>query len=148
MAERLPSGFAAKLAGPVVKAQMRFSHGRSEFFGARMATHGLHDIDSYFRELRRFNMLEVAHQILCPTLIVESENDFAGGSGRTLQAAMTAPTKFVQLSATQGAGGHCAGLGQEIWSDAVYAWLHTTLKISSESRQTAVPNVNPQAESV
>ena len=128
MAERLPAGMAAKFAGPVVKAQMRFSQARREFFGARMAAHGLHDIDSYFAELRRFNMLDVSKQIACPTLIVESENDFAGGSGRTLQTAMTAPTTFVQLSAKQGADGHCAGLGQEIWSDAVYGWLRETLE--------------------
>ena len=134
MAERLPKGFAAKLAGPVVKTQMRFSRGRREFFGARMTTHGLDDIDSYFQELRRFNMLGVAPQIQCPTLIIESENDFAGGSGRTLQAVMTAPTNFVQLSAKQGAGGHCAGLGQEIWSEVVYGWLRNILSDSGENR--------------
>ena len=134
MAERLPKGFAAKLAGPVVKTQMRFSHGRREFFGARMITHGLDDIDLYFQELRHFNMLSVAEQIQCPTLIIESENDFAGGSGRTLEAVMTAPTNFVQLSANQGAGGHCGGLGQEIWSQAVYGWLHKTLNNSSDNR--------------
>ncbi len=134
MAERLPKGFAAKLAGPVVKTQMRFSRGRKEFFGARMTTHGLDDIDSYFQELRRFNMLSIAKQIRCPTLIIESENDFAGGSGSTLQAMMTAPTSFVKLSAKQGAGGHCAGLGQEIWTEAVYGWLRKILNNSSENQ--------------
>lgn len=76
-------------------------------------------------------MLDVANQIVCPTLIVESENDFAGGSGRTLQSAMTSPAALVRLSAEQGADGHCAGLGQEIWSDAVYGWLHETLVTSA-----------------
>ena len=99
-----------------------------------MITHGLDDIDSYFQELRHFNMLSVAEQIQCPTLIIESENDFAGGSGRTLEAVMTAPTNFVQLSANQGAGGHCGGLGQEIWSQTVYGWLRKTLNNSSENR--------------
>lgn len=127
MAQRLPSGFAAKLAGPVVKVQTRLSPNRREFFGARMAGHGLTTIDSYFAELRRFNMLDVAHQISCPTLIIESEHDFAGGSGQTLADAMTAPTHLVRLSAQQGADGHCAGLGQEIWSESVYGWLHETM---------------------
>ena len=52
---------------------------RAEFFGARMAAHGLDTIENYFAELRRFNVLRHASQITCPTLIVEAEHDFAGG---------------------------------------------------------------------
>jgi pimeloyl-ACP methyl ester carboxylesterase len=131
MAERLPTGVAAKLAGPVVKAQMRLSPHRREFFGARMAAHGLSDIDAYFAELRRFNMLDVAAQISCPTLIIEAEHDFAGGSGQILKDAMTCPTHLVHLTAAQGAEGHCGGLGQEIWADVMYGWLHETLRNAS-----------------
>ena len=128
MAERLPSGVAAKLAGPVVKAQMRLSAERREFFDARMAAHGISDINSYFAELRRFNMLDVAAQISCPTLIIEAEHDFAGGSGQTLKDAMTTPARLVHLSAEQGAEGHCGGLGQEVWAEVVYGWLQETLR--------------------
>jgi pimeloyl-ACP methyl ester carboxylesterase len=128
MAERLPSGVAAKLAGPVVKAQMRLSAERREFFDARMAAHGISDINSYFAELRRFNMLDVAAQISCPTLIIEAEHDFAGGSGQTLKDAMTTPAHLVHLSAEQGAEGHCGGLGQEVWAEVVYGWLQETLR--------------------
>jgi dienelactone hydrolase len=127
MAARLPSGFAAKLAAPVVKAQMRISADRAEFFGARMAAHGIDSIDRYFAELRQFNMLDHAPQITCPTLIVEAEHDFAGGSGQTLRDKLTAPAQLVRLTAAQGADGHCAGLGREVWSDAVYSWLRLTL---------------------
>jgi pimeloyl-ACP methyl ester carboxylesterase len=128
LADRLPGGIVAKVAGPVVKAQMRFSQNRREFFGARMAAHGITEINEYFAELRRYNMLEVAHEISCPTLIVECENDFAGGSGQVLKDAMTAPADLVRLRARQGADGHCAGLGQEIWSQTVYGWLSQVLK--------------------
>jgi pimeloyl-ACP methyl ester carboxylesterase len=128
LADRLPSGLVAKVAGPVVKTQMRFSQNRREFFGARMAAHGITEISAYFAELRRYNMLEVANQISCPTLIIECDNDFAGGSGQILKDAMTAPTDLVRLSARQGADGHCAGLGQEIWSLTVYGWLSEVLK--------------------
>jgi predicted alpha/beta-fold hydrolase len=128
LADRLPGGIVAKVAGPVVKAQMRFSQNRREFFGARMAAHGITEINEYFAELRRYNMLEFAHEISCPTLIVECENDFAGGSGQVLKDAMTAPADLVRLRARQGADGHCAGLGQEIWSQTVYGWLSQVLK--------------------
>jgi predicted alpha/beta-fold hydrolase len=131
MGARLPAGFVGKVAGPVVEAQMRLSGGRAEFFGARMASHGLDTIDDYFAELRRFNMLPEASGIACPTLIVESENDFAGGSGTALRDAMQAPAEVVHLTAAQGADGHCAGLGQEIWAETVYAWLDRTLERSA-----------------
>ena len=123
MAARLPSGAAARLAAPVATAQARLSRGRAEFFGARMAAHGIDDIADYFAELRRFTMIDRAAAIMCPTLIVEAEHDFAGGSGAALQAALTCPSDLVHLTAAAGADGHCAGLGQELWNDVVYPWL-------------------------
>jgi Alpha/beta hydrolase family len=128
MGARLPTGFVGRVAGPVVEAQMHFSASRAEFFGARMASHGITAIDDYFAELRRFNMIPDAKGITCPTLIVESENDFAGGSGQELKDAMTAPADLIHLTAGQGADGHCAGLGQEIWNEAVYGWLDRMLQ--------------------
>jgi len=128
MGSRVPSGIAGKLAAPVVGLQMRASADRREFFGARMAVHGLHKVSDYFAELHRYNMLDVAGRITCPTLLVECEGDFVGGGGPDLAAAMTgARTELVNLTAAQGAGGHCAGLGQQVWNQIVYDWLATVL---------------------
>ena len=41
--------------------------------------------------------------------------------------ALAAPARLVPLTEHQGADGHCAGLGQEIWSEVVYRWLRNTL---------------------
>jgi len=106
---------------------MRRNPRRREFFGARMATHGLTDVGAYFAELRRYSMLSLADRITCPTLVVEAEGDFAGGSGARLVEAMTAPTELVRLTAAQGADGHCGGLGQQVWAGTVYPWLHRVL---------------------
>lgn len=127
LAARLAPGLAGKVAAPVVKVQMRIDEDRSEFFRARMVAHGLDSIGRYFAELRQFNMLPFAARITCPTLIVEAENDFAGGSGESLHDALTAPSEIVHLTAAEGADGHCAGLGQEIWAGVVYGWLERTL---------------------
>jgi hypothetical protein len=127
MGARVPAGFIGAVAGPVVHAQMRLSRQRAEFFGARMAAHGLDSVDEYFAELRRFTMLPHAAAIACPTLIIEAENDFAGGGGQVLRDAMHASVELVALSAHDGAEGHCAGLGQEVWAGAVYGWLDRTL---------------------
>jgi dienelactone hydrolase len=127
MGARLPDGLVGRLAPAVVRAQMRMSADRAEFFGARMAAHGIDDIDRYFAELRRFNMLDQAHLITCPTLLVEADHDFAGGGSQTLRDRLTAPADLVRLTESQGADGHCAGLGQEIWSETVYGWLRAKL---------------------
>ncbi len=128
MGVRLPSGALGLVAAPLVNAQMRFSGDRAEFFGARMAAHGLHGIRAYFRELRKFKMLDRAGEITCPTLIVEAERDFAGGGGQTLFDALTCPKHLVHLTVAQGADGHCAGLGQQTWNRVVYGWLDIILR--------------------
>jgi len=127
MAARLPGGFIGKVATPVVNVQTRVSESRAEFFGARMAAHGIDSISRYFAELRRFTMLDDAKQITCPTLIIEADKDFAGGSGQELADAMVAQTELVHLTEAQGAEGHCAGLGQEVWASVVYGWLQKVL---------------------
>lgn len=125
---RVPQGPAGVVAPLIVAAQMRASVDRREFFGARMAVHGLTKVSAYFTELRRYTLLDVADRITCPTLVVECEGDFVGGGGPALIAAMThAPTTLVELTAAQGAGGHCGGLGQRVWDQVVYDWLATVL---------------------
>ncbi len=88
-----------------------------------MASHGLSDVAAYFNELRRYNMLDVASQISCPTLAIECEGDFAGGGGRALADAASGPAEVIRLSADSGAGGHCGGVGQRVWEAAVYGWI-------------------------
>jgi hypothetical protein len=131
MAARLPKGPAARLAAPVVRLQMRRNPRRRGFFGARMATHGLTDVGAYFAELRRYSMLRFAGRITCPTLVVEAENDFAGGSGAALTEAVGTRAELVRLTAEQGADGHCGGLGQQVWAGVVYSWLHGVLTRSA-----------------
>ncbi len=123
MAAHLPEGVVGKVAVPVSELQMKVDPKRAEFFGSRMAAHGLDSVEAYFEEIRKYTMLDVADQITCPTLAVECEGDFAGGGGPSLIAAMSAPATLLELSAAEGAGGHCAGLGQLVWEDRVYAWI-------------------------
>ena len=138
MADRIPDGIIGMIAPHIVNAQMKLSDNRAEFFHSRMATHNIDTIEDYFAELGRFDMLDVAGQITCPTLIIEAEHDFAGGSGQLLKESMTAPTDLVNLTAEMGADGHCAGLGQRVWAGVVYPWLHATLSDHS-SHVAATP---------
>jgi hypothetical protein len=143
MGAHLPGGLVGRVAGPIVRTQMRFDDNRAEFFRARMATHGISTINGYFAELRRFTMLPDAAAITCPTLIIEAENDFAGGGGRQLKEAMTgAPTDLVHLTAAEGADGHCAGLGQEVWTGVVYPWLARVLAAPGPSSTSSGSTVS------
>jgi hypothetical protein len=37
--------------------------------------------------------------------------------------------KLVRLTETEGADGHCAGLGQRVWEEMVYGWLGDVLAL-------------------
>lgn len=127
MGDKVPTGIAERVAGPTVSAMMKVSDQKEEFFKARMAAHGIEDVREYFEELRKFTMIDDAHDITCPTLIVEAENDFAGGAGQVLFDKLTCPKEIVHLTVAQGADGHCGGLGQTVWAQEVYDWLDTVL---------------------
>jgi len=123
LAARLPSGWASRLVGPVAALQMRLSRDRAEFFGARMAAHGISQVGAYIDEMRHYTMLDRAAEITCPTLAIECEGDFVGGGGQTLVDAVSGPAELIRLSADSGAGGHCGGVGQRVWEAVVYDWI-------------------------
>lgn len=129
LGSHIPEGVVGRLAAPITDLEMALSADKREFFGARMVTHDVHTMADYLNTLRSFDMLDVAHQITCPTLLVDCEGDpLAGAEGSAaLAAKMAAPTTTVTLSATSGAGGHCGGMGQKVWDAAVYNWLDETL---------------------
>lgn len=127
MAAHLPEGLVGRVAAPVSELQMKLDPNRAEFFGARMAAHGVTTVEEYFAELRKFTKLEVAGQINCPVLAVECEGDFVGGGGAALAAALRVPGQVVNLTAAEGVGGHCGGVGQLAWEDRIYPWIRRTL---------------------
>jgi hypothetical protein len=127
MGLRIPGGFVGRLAGRAVGSEMRISARRREFFHARMAAHGVDTVEAYLAEMRRFTMIGQAAAIRCPTLIIESQNDFAGGGGKLLFDALTCPRELVELTTEQGIDGHCGGLAQQVWAGVVYDWLDRIL---------------------
>ena len=126
MGARIPGGLAGKIAAPVVRAQMRISADRAEFFGARRqptaSTASRNTSPSCAGSpcsARAADHLPHPHH--------RGRARLAGGGGQTFTDALTAPSQLVPLTEHQGADGHCGGLGQEIWSEAVYRWLRNTL---------------------
>jgi alpha-beta hydrolase superfamily lysophospholipase len=132
MSAKLPSivssALGKRVVEPAIAVAMRANRNRDEFFRSRMAAHGSRTPGEWFAELRRFTMLEQAGRIACPTLLIEAEDDFAGGASSTLFEALSCPKTLVRLTAAQGASGHCGGLGQQVWTQAAFDWLDETLK--------------------
>ncbi len=128
MGGKIPGGWKGRIAAPLMTFMSRVSRERADFFGARMACHGVHTIADYFAELKTFTMLDKASEIICPTMIVESHGDPVGGQGKTLYNALTVAEKeLFAPDPSTGVAGHCGGLGQRVWDEVVYDWLDTVL---------------------
>lgn len=101
---------------------------KREWYGARMATLGATTVGDFLRLQPEYSVASMAHKIRCPTLITEGEGDFAS-QGQELFERLTCPKTFVRFSESQGAGGHCCGLGQNLWEETVFDWLDETLGV-------------------
>jgi Esterase FrsA-like len=97
-----------------------------EMLEPRMLTLGAKTVGEFIRKQAAFTLEAEAGLIRCPTLVVDCEGDFASQSD-TLYAALTCEKKFLRLNAQSGAGGHCGGLGQQVWAGAVFPWIAGTL---------------------
>jgi alpha-beta hydrolase superfamily lysophospholipase len=137
LAARLPGGWVGRFVAPIAALQMRLSQDRAEFFGSRIAAHGISDVAAYIDEMRRYTMLDRASEITCPTLAIECEGDFVGGGGQSLVDAVSGPAELIRLSADSGAGGHCGGLGQRVWEAEVYGWIGRVIHRAEMTPDTA-----------
>ena len=110
------AGMDAQLDGFLADARSR------ELYGSRMAAMGAGTFGEWLRILSTYSLDGLAEKITCPTLVTEGEGDFASQS-RKLFEALTCEKEFHAFSASEGAGGHCEGLGQLVWQDVVFSWL-------------------------
>ena len=112
-------------ADPVMDAQLEGFLGddrSAEFYGSRMTAMGATSFGDWLRLLGRYSLAGRAELITCPTLVTEGEGDFASQSQKLFDA-LTCPKWYHGFTAAEGAGGHCEGMGQQLWRDQVCAWL-------------------------
>jgi hypothetical protein len=117
--ERDPA-FDRKLEEALANPQKR------EWYGARMRTLGVATVGDFLRLQPAYRVQSTAHAIACPTLITDGQGDFASQS-QMLFDLLTCPKKLVRFTEAQGAGGHCCGLGQNLWEEVVFGWLDEIL---------------------
>jgi pimeloyl-ACP methyl ester carboxylesterase len=104
-----------------------------EYYGSRMAAMGAAGFGAWLRTMTGYTMAGRAGKITCPTLITEGEGDFASQS-RTLYDALTCPKQYRAFTAAEGAGGHCEGMGQRPWEQAVFTWLGRVVAGAEEAK--------------
>lgn len=99
-------------------------------FRPRMAAHGVKTVQDYCRHLVAFHNREAAPGITCASLICDNEEDtISTGQGQLLANAMTAAeVTFQRFTKAEGAGGHCEGMGRELFDERVFAWLDNVLE--------------------
>jgi pimeloyl-ACP methyl ester carboxylesterase len=97
-----------------------------EFYGSRMAAMGATTFGDWLRTMGSYTLEGRAELISCPTLVTEGEGDFVSQSAR-LFGELKCEKEFHQFSVADGAGGHCEGMGQMLWSDVTFAWLSKVL---------------------
>ncbi|WP_421693933.1 alpha/beta fold hydrolase [Aestuariivirga sp.] len=117
---------AASPATDALLEQVRSIPAMRDMLAPRMVTLGARTVGDFLRKQGSYTLDGKAALIRCPTLVVDCEGDFASQSDM-LFAALTCPKQMIRLNAQSGAGGHCGGLGQQVWAAAVFPWLAEAL---------------------
>ena len=96
--------------------------------GPRMATHGISRPRAYLGDMRRYNCVEQAPKITCPTYVTDNETDpVSTGQGGELFNALTCGKKFRRFLQKEGAEGLCEGMAPVVFWTAAFDWLESTL---------------------
>jgi pimeloyl-ACP methyl ester carboxylesterase len=103
---------------------------RREFFGSRMATHGVGSMQEYLQTIMEYTLRDLVREINCPTLVTDNEADPLATQARRLYEALECPKEYVLFTEREGAGGHCESLGQSLFHQRAYDWLDEVLTLT------------------
>ena len=110
--------FDSLLENPAMKA----------FLGPRMKTHGIDSPRAYLGDMRRYNCVEQAPKITCPSYVTDNDTDpVSTGQGEELFNALTCRKEFRRFLQKEGAEGHCEGMAPVVFWTAAFDWLESTL---------------------
>jgi pimeloyl-ACP methyl ester carboxylesterase len=105
---------------------------KREWYGARMATLGARTLGEFLRMQPRYSVQDQTRGIRCPTLVTEGEGDFASQSQR-LYDLLSCEKRFYRFAESEGAGGHCCGLGATLWESVTFDWIDQVLGYTPSS---------------
>ncbi|MBA0045545.1 alpha/beta fold hydrolase [Mycobacterium sp. NPDC050853] len=77
----------------------------------------------------KYDLTDVAHQISCPTLVCEAENDqFFRGQPSMLYDALRCPKTYLKFTAAEGAGEHCHEGALLLFHQRMFDWLDDVIR--------------------
>ncbi|NGM67417.1 alpha/beta fold hydrolase [Natronolimnobius sp. AArcel1] len=114
-------------ADAALESQLEDPHAL-EYFGSRMAAHGVDSLGEYVRELQEYTLADRLESITCPTLVTGNESDRLAVQSADFANALTAPSQYIEFTDAEGAGGHCEGMGQAVFHQRLFDWLDETLE--------------------
>jgi pimeloyl-ACP methyl ester carboxylesterase len=126
-----PSVFAPLeeyLRSPKADSMMRWKILQRGFWA-----HGVNTLYDLAREMSRFEISPVVHEITCPTLLTAAEGDPVSGSTQILFAALRCPKTLIHFTREEGAAGHCEALGRSLYHQRVFDWLDETLALDRKT---------------
>lgn len=92
---------------------------------------GVDSLFDYLKEFVQYEVLSVASNISCPTVLTAAEGDPTAAGGAALLEALTVENKErIFFTDAEGAGGHCEALARTLYFQRVYDWLDEALGIA------------------
>jgi len=108
---------------------MRLSRTTARTWRFRARPYGADGYAATLREVRRYDVAEVADRISTPLLITDPEGEqFWPGQSRRLAALTPTVSTLVPFTAAEGADGHCQPLARALTEQRVFDWLDGYLR--------------------
>ncbi|MFJ4919536.1 alpha/beta hydrolase family protein [Streptomyces sp. NPDC088725] len=93
-----------------------------------MWTFGASSAAEYVRMTKPYTLEGVAHQIECPTLVCDAEEDyFFRGQPQRIFDALTCEKEMIRFTAAEGAGEHCHMGALSYFHQRLFSWLGRTM---------------------
>lgn len=98
-------------------------------FGNGMWRFAAKDPAEFMREIKKYNLRDIAQKITCPTLIVDSEAEqkVLVGQAKQLYDALECPKTFLLFTREETAQAHCQMGANLISTEKIFNWLDKTL---------------------
>ncbi|MEU7145193.1 alpha/beta fold hydrolase [Nocardia sp. NPDC046473] len=114
---------------PVIGMVMAFSTTARWALRNGTWTFGADSPADYVRKTKPYTLDGVAHQINCPTLVLDAENDlFFRGEAQRVYAALTCQKELIVGTNAEGAGAHCHMGAMLLTNQRVFDWLDATFE--------------------
>jgi pimeloyl-ACP methyl ester carboxylesterase len=112
---------------PIAEMLMKMNTGVRWGLRNGVWTFGAKSFADYLRQSASYTLEGIAHEIACPTLVMEAEEDkFLKGQAQRVASALKCPTKLVTLHASEGAGEHCHMGAMRLAHQTMFDWLDET----------------------